>query len=404
MFRSRAKRNPHKLVVAATVPLTTWTMMRGQLAFLRESGYTVVLAASPGPLLDATADRERITARAISMERDVHVRRDLTSAIALVGMYLNERPSISIVSTPKAGLLAGVAALLTRVPTRIYMLRGLRLETATGPRRMILWLMEWLAIRSAHHVIVVSPSLLRRARELRLLTQKDGVVLGRGASNGVELDRFAPSEDRRAEGLRRRQELGIPQTAFVFGFVGRLTSDKGISELATAFARIRELDATVWLLIVGEEEGAGLTPGIREQLSTDGRVRYTGWVDEPAFAYQMIDALVLPTYREGLPNACLEAAAAGRAVITTTATGAIDAIEENVTGLLVAPGDADALFLAMRDLSLDREKAIQMGAAGRTFVERYFGNDEVWGQLLAFLQEASASKVSHAVGRRQRRR
>jgi glycosyltransferase involved in cell wall biosynthesis len=210
------------------------------------------------------------------------------------------------------------------------------------------------------------------------------------------LDRFAPSSTRAQEGISRRRELGIPDAAFVFGFVGRLTVDKGIRELAAAFAQLDGDDPSIWLLIVGEEESQALPQDITTQLSTDRRVRYTGWLPEPSLAYQMIDALVLPTYREGLPNVCLEAAAAAKPVITTTATGAIDSIQDGVTGVLVKAHDAQALLGAMKALASDRPGAIQMGIAGRKFVEAYFGNDIVWANLLQFLRSTHRSSFERA--------
>lgn len=380
-----------KLLLATTVPETPWTIMRGQLRYLADEGFDTLLVSSPGVLLDATAARECVRTVGVPMRREIRLRDDLRSLRSLVRLFRSERPDIAMVSTPKAGLLAGLAALFTRVPRRVYVLFGLRLETASGPYRALLWAMEWVAIHSAHEVVAVSPSLLSRARELRLIAWRRGVVLGHGASCGVDLERFVATPHRQHEATALRERMGIPADAFVFGFVGRLTVDKGIRELANAFSRLVGSQPNVWLLIVGAEDGPGLPPRVRDVMRNCANVSHTGWLLEPDITFHAMDVLVLPTYREGLPNACLEAAAAGKAVITTTATGARDAIDPGHTGLLVPPRDSDALHSAMRDLATNPGRAAKLGSAGPTFVAQRFTTERVWAELNTFLSSGSSA-------------
>lgn len=384
---------PPKLLVATTDPVTPWVLMRGQLGFLRSKGYDVVLVSAPGELLDATADREDVRVLPLAMEREISLRADAKALRRLIDVFRAERPDISMVSTPKAGLLGGIAAWLVRVPTRIYVLRGLRLETARGPQRVLLWLVEWISLHVAHQVLVVSPSLLDRTRRLRLLGPRGGVVLGAGASNGVDPERFRPTPDRLAAGLAFRVDSEIPDDAFVFGFVGRPSVDKGIAELATAFAELAAERPDVWLLMVGPRDLTELSPEVAAVMEATPRVVFTGWMNEPDECYRVMDALVLPTYREGFPNVPIEAAAAERPVITTTATGAVDSIRPDVTGLLVPVRDAEALLDAMRRLARDRSLAAEMGAAGRAFVDEHFTNERVWAQLAEFLTDCRAGRA-----------
>lgn len=375
-----------KLLVVTTSPVTPWGIMRGQLRYLQGHGYDVLLVSAPGEMLDATAEREGVRALSVPMEREISLRSDLRALRRLIGVIRSERPDISMVSTPKAGLLAGLAVWLTRVPTRVYVLRGLRLETTRGPQRALLWLLEWIALHVAQRVIVVSPSLLERARQLRLLGARRGVVLGAGASNGVDPARFAPTAERASASRVYRDEAGIPSDAFVFGYVGRPAVDKGIAELALAFASLANARPDVWLLMVGPQELSELPADVMPIFESTCRVTFTGWLDDPADCYHVMDALVLPTYREGFPNVPIEAAAAGRPVITTTATGAVDSIQPGVTGLLVPPRDANALLAAMRELAANPFRAKAMGEAGRGFVAEHFTNDRVWASLAEFLQ------------------
>jgi glycosyltransferase involved in cell wall biosynthesis len=238
-----------------------------------------------------------------------------------------------------------------------------------------------------HRVVVVSPSLLARARGVGLLRGDRGVVLGRGGGNGVDVARFADTPDTADLAAAARAELGIPADAFVYGFVGRLTVDKGVRELVAAFGRVAAQHAGAWLLVVGAEDQSGLPVDVRTALRTRPRIRCTGWLADPTALYHVMDALVLPTYREGFPNVSLEAAAAGRPVITTTATGAVDSVVHEATGLLVPPRDTDALAAAMARLIGDRQAARDMGARGRCRVRRSFANEVVWGHVERFIKD-----------------
>ncbi len=387
------------LVVCATTAITPWAIMRGQLGYLRAAGFDVTLISAPGPLLQRTAQREGVTVRPVPMSREIHPARDLRSLGRLVRVYRRLRPDISLVSTPKAGLLAGIAAWLTRVPRRVYVLRGLRLETSVGARRVLLWAMEWVALHVAQDVVVVSPSLLARARALRLLGGHRGLVLGAGASNGVELERFESRPDRVTAAAALRESADIPAEAFVFGFVGRLAVDKGVRELASAFDSIAQAHSQAWLLVVGdrdESEPAELPAETVAILDRHPRVRRTGWLAEPAVAYLAMDALVLPTYREGFPNVSLEAAAAGRPVITTTATGAIDSIIDGKTGIAVPAGDTRALAEAMRQLLADPLGADELGRRGHEFVHDNFRSEQVHRNLCEFLFDGGSGRGKRA--------
>jgi len=116
---------------------------------------------------------------------------DVRSLLRLYRLFRAERPDIVMAGTRRRACSGPSPLAWLGVPVRVYSLLGLRLETARGLSRRVLWLTEWVATHAASGVVVVSPSLLRRARELRIFSHRRGVVLGRGASNGVDLDRFA---------------------------------------------------------------------------------------------------------------------------------------------------------------------------------------------------------------------
>jgi glycosyltransferase involved in cell wall biosynthesis len=139
------------------------------------------------------------------------------------------------------------------------------------------------------------------------------------------------------------------------------------------------------LLVVGGIDGDEIPKNVHAFASATPNIVQAGWLPDTSPMYQVMDALVLPTHREGFPNVCLEAGAAARPIITTMATGAIDAIVPGETGLIVPVADVDELTRAMTSLARDPDGAERMGQRGLEFVSRNFSNKIVWANLLDFI-------------------
>ena len=176
-----------------------------------------------------------------------------------------------------------------------------------------------------------------------------------------------------------RAAHGISPDAVVIGFVGRLTRDKGVDELAVAFRALHEQVRGTVLLAVGEYEARDRpSPETLRLLATHPGVRHVGWQSEVLPYMAAMDILVLPTHREGLGNVLLEAAAIGLPTVTTNATGARDAIVAGSTGLQVPVGDANALTEALSALVRNPSLRDEMGRAGRKWVCEHFDQNDVW--------------------------
>jgi len=166
--------------------------------------------------------------------------------------------------------------------------------------------------------------------------------------------------------------------------VGRFTRDKGIVELYEAFTRVQPAYPDLRLLLVGDFEVGDPVPAMgRDRIEADPAVVRIGFVADVAPYLWTMDMLVLPTYREGFPGSPLEAQAASIPVVTTDATGAIDAILDGVTGIRVPVGDVGALTAALDRLLADPEERARMGQAGCSWVQQNFQRETVWESLLA---------------------
>lgn len=348
-------------------------VLTGRLRTLREAGFRVTLISGPGELFDRLAKSERADKFAIPMKRGIAPWADLVSLARLWWLLRRIQPDITEFSTPKAGLLGTLAARLADVPVRVYMLRGLRLETVRGLRRRILLVAERIAAALSDVVLCNSPSLRAKALALRIAPASKLELLGSGSSNGVDIERFSPGPS------NVRSRLKLPSMSFVLGFVGRLTRDKGLPDLMDAFDLVLQRHPDAYLLLVGWFDASedALDASMRRRIENHPRIVWTGYVEDTSPYYRAMDLLILPTWREGFPNVVLEASATGIPVISTFSTGACDAVVPEVTGLLIPPGYPEAICEAVLRLVGDPDCRRRMGAAARLRVVEHFVDGHV---------------------------
>ncbi|AQY52001.1 group 1 glycosyl transferase [Listeria weihenstephanensis FSL R9-0317] len=374
-----------KLLIAVTADISV-RLLNGQLDYLAQQGFDVHLVVSKGKSSEALERDGRITVHYVEMAREISVWKDMKALIQMIRVFRKVRPDISNVGTPKAALLGSIAAFLTRTKTRIYTLRGLRMETATGKLRTLLWLIEQLIIGLSTRVIAISPSLITTCKALQIQGTSKMQVLGKGSSNGIHLADFTV---KRQETVR----YVFDKSQFVIGFTGRITKDKGIEELIAAFLAAEDMN----LLLVGDfDDQHGLKKETVDVIRSHPNIHVTGFIPNPAPYYNMMDVFVIPSYREGFSNVCLEAAAAGLAVIGTDVTGIRDAMVDQETGILIPARSSLAIQAAITTLKNDETLRERYAFNGKKRVILEFQSEQMWERMKnVYLKGGEANVWTH---------
>ena len=318
-----------RIVMGVTIPESLKFL--GPLPqMLDRGGWDVHIVSHPGPLPPAIAAGS-IQYHGIPMARKPSTIRDFHSLLLWFSVLRKVKPALVSIGTPKASLLGLFAAWALRVPRRVYVLRGLRLETTRGPSRWLLWLLERVTAACSTHILSVSHSLATNYIDLGLCAENKITVLGSGSSHGVDIERFQPRPPEAIEAKRR--QLGLAPGVPVLGFVGRFSRDKGAEALRATREKLLESNIDHEILILGPVENS---KSAFDALNVHGRrILHLGEVTNVEDYYSLMTVLLLPTRREGFPNVVLEAAASRIPSVSRAVTGAVDSIVEGVTGVLV---------------------------------------------------------------------
>lgn len=368
-----------RLLYGITAPSAVDILLRGQLRHMKDNGWQVHLVSNDGPQARAAAIREGVAAfHPIKMSRAITPLADALALTEWIRILRRVRPDAVNISSPKAGLLGSLASYMMRVPTRVYVLRGARFETTHGVTRKALLHFERVALHCATEVLAISPSLKDLYVEAGLIPDERITVLRSGSSNGIPAEdlrqRYA-SKDRMQ---LRAQYLGPHSDKYCVLFLGRVTHDKGISDLTQAMQQEHLRDAV--LLVVGEEEETIPHPSF-DELQTAGRLIQVPHLEDVTEAFAVADILCLPSYREGLGNVVLEASAVGLPVVGTRVTGVIDAIQCGKTGRLARVNDPHDLGEQIAAVRESPELALRYGLAGTEWVARNFAPEAIWRDL-----------------------
>ena len=347
----------------------------------RQAGFTVSVGFGELGNADISSLAEQgIDTYAVPMRRGgVNPFAELRCLFSIWRLFRQLRPELVHLVTMKPYLYGGIAARLARVGGVVSAVAGLgsvfvRQDYAGRLLRVLLYPLFYFAFRHKNQRVIVQNEhdrdVLMRWGVLKL----QHVRLLRGS--GVDLSKFT--------------YMSSPPGRPVVALAARLLRNKGVLEFAAAarLLRTRGVKARFWLIGAPDPANpASLTEQELSALRNEGIVKVLGYRKDIAALYAQSHIVCLPSYREGLPKALVEAAASGRAVVTTDAPGCRDAIIPNETGLLTPVRNAEKLADALQWLIEHPKKCAAMGRAGRALAEREFAIEKIVDQHLRIYRE-----------------
>jgi len=317
----------------------------------------------------------------VSLERRIAPWSDLRSLWRLYRLFRSGRFSIVQSMTPKAGLLAMLAAWAVGVPIRIHTFTGQVWATRSGMTRRLLKSID----RIIHKLTTASLADSASQREFLIAegicTPSAISVLAKGSVSGVDTTRFRPDISARTS---VRERLHIPESDILLLFVGRVTHDKGVLDLAAAFATVADDRSDVHLLIAGPDESR-----LRARLAAicvrhADRLHVLDFVERPEEIMAAADVLCLPSYREGFGSVVIEAAACGVPAVAARIYGVVDAVDDGRTGLLHTAGNVSELTDVLCRVVANDDLRRTLGDAARARAVSEFAVERLTGALASF--------------------
>ncbi|MBO1769486.1 glycosyltransferase [Agrococcus sp. TF02-05] len=394
---SRASLRAKRIALGVTVDFQL-RYHDGLPELLAERGWEVHLISSPGPWLARYGDAPNIHTHPIAMARSPKLVADLRALLEWVAVLKKIRPAVTLLGTPKAGLVGNMAARFAGVPHRLYELHGLRLEGASGIARVALGVLERLTTLFATRVIAVGPSLATAATRARVVRPEKIAVLGAGSPNGVPVIELAEraSDANAIAAVRLRHDIRIDETVIVY--VGRLARDKGVDVLLRATRASAACVGPLHVLLVGpvdDEHAASHASGG----SVDGhRVTLVGQVQDVAPYLGVGTVFCLPSRREGLPTVVLEAFASRIPVVATRATGIVDLVSHERTGLIGNIDDATTFAENIVRLVDSPELREKLTSAAYSLVASQFESSAVRQRYVEHLEHLAEDPAPSSAG------
>lgn len=226
--------------------------------------------------------------------------------------------------------------------------------------------LDTLLMRQFDHLIAVSEKTKEKMVSAGVPSSKISVIL-----NGIDTKTWHPPENR----LGCRENLGIGEGDLVVGYVGRITSEKDLESWLWAASIVGKSFKNVRFFLVGDGRDGLLQrelQGLTRDLGIESQVRFLGYQKDLLSIYAAMDLFVLSSSRENLPNCVLEAMAMEVPVVTTDVIGNKNLVVDGKTGLVVPPGDSNALAQGILKMLEDKHMRKELGLNGRVHVESEF--------------------------------
>ena len=374
-----------KLIRITTVPMALRYLLPGQMRFMGENGFDVLMISADGKELKDVIKKEGCPHIIVPMTRKITPLQDLRCLFKLIKIFKREKPDFVHTHTPKAGILGMMAAKYCGVKVRIHTVAGLPMLVEKGWKYRLLRFVEKRTYVAAQHVWPNSNSLLQVISRQKLCDPKKLRVIAKGSTNGIDVNVF----DKATIDAQLLDKIKISinyssQNKYLL-FIGRLVADKGIVELISVFAALQKINEALQLILVGDYEVTldPLPEDTIKQIENNPSVIHINWTDDVKYYMALADLFIFPSHREGFPNVLLQAGAMELPVICSRIEGNVDIVTHGETGLIFDRGDQQQMTEQIQFALNNSEQVNTMADNLLNKVREDYRRENIWQNILA---------------------
>ncbi len=352
----------HTLPIISGSGINTFLTMKG----LDRDRYQVDLTCAPGGALIDKVKEAGLGFYAIKhFKQPISPFHDYLALWELIHLMRQKRYDIVHTHNSKAGFIGRLAAKISKVPIIIHTIHGFAFhEYEMPPRRILFILLEKFAARYSDKLITVSEPLREWGLKLNIGKPSQYVTI----YDGIEAEKFKINIDIDA----KKKGLGISPKEKVIGVVAKLWEGKGHEAILEAAHEVIKEIPDVKFLFVGEGYLRNKLEKQVRKMGLSDQVIFTGFRSDIPEITATFDIALLVSLFEGMGRVLLEAMISGKPVVATKVGGIVDVVKDGETGILVPPGDADALAKAIVTILKDEELAQRMGETGKRRIDERF--------------------------------
>ncbi len=364
-----------KICAISTIEVTLESFVIPAMRIFKERGFDVTLICNMSDKFLEKYSQEFHCIN-IPMKRGISIKDMLTKPLEFYKIFKREKFDYVQYATTNASFYACIPAKLCKIKTRVYCQWGLLYVGFEGLKRKIYKLIEKFLCSTATHITVASHKNMEYAIAEGLMKPGKASVIGEGGTIGVDLKVFDVDKK---ETYRNDVWEEYPQLKgrTVFGYVGRIETDKGVNELLKAFLKISSESNALLLIGAFDELRSDLDEETLKSAKASDNIIFHGFSREVPKYLSAMDILVHPTYREGFSMVIQQAMAMGCAVVATNVPGPSEVIEEGISGLLVPAHSVKELSEAMAFLEKDTDLQKKFVTAGLERVKKYFEREHM---------------------------
>ena len=372
-----------RICLICATPLTLHFFFRQHVISLsREFDVTIIFNRN----IDSYIKIDDLPARQISipLQRKMSPAYDLFCLCALTLHFMLNRYDAIWAIAPKAGLIATMAGWLVRISKRIFVFQGEVWATKRGLGRTLLKTIDRVIAATATNVLSVSEGEKEFLIKEGIIARAKIDVLSPGSISGVDAKMFVADPSIREQ---MRDSFGFTPDARVCLFLGRLSRDKGLLDLASAFRNARERGYTKLKLLIAGPDEDNMSGDLHQCIAPYvDDVKFLPFIKDTIPIFSACDVFCLPSYREGFPISILEAAAMSVPTIGSDIYGIADAIIDQKTGVLFKSRNVNYLTQCLIDFHNNIENYRTMGENARTRVVKDFNSEDIISNYTRYIR------------------